>query len=422
MADRETLLRRQDILRRGLRSLRARLSLHDVDGSYLEAALARGGEAMAGVIESAWRRGARFDNWTEHERPDAWAAAFAEAGLSAESLATTPLERDASLPWDVIDGVVAKRFLAEEWDRAERGETTPDCRWDVCPGCGACTGEAAHELVGGTGPASPAPAGARSPVVPERDVTRRSPAGPDRGKAPGAAAPSFRYLLTYAVHGRARFLAHLDTVEVLRRAVRRAGGRLALSAGLRPKPRLAVALPRAVGVEGAAELCEFVLAEPPPPDFARRLAQGVPPGFTVLALEPLAPGRPIAARVCAARYRVRVEAEAPPPAPPAAGAGVPRAAPEDLTVTLSRAAKRYTAEKELLVERVRAGRRRPVDVRRHVDAIAVSVAGQELELSYTATVTPQGTVRPEEVVDVLGRLAGERLVMRCAERLAIILG
>ena len=49
----------------GLRVLKARLALHDVDESYLEAALARGGEDMGDVIEGAWRRGARFDTWTE---------------------------------------------------------------------------------------------------------------------------------------------------------------------------------------------------------------------------------------------------------------------------------------------------------------------------------------------------------------------
>ena len=35
------------------------------DKSYLEAALARGGEEMGAVIEAAWRKGARFDSWTE---------------------------------------------------------------------------------------------------------------------------------------------------------------------------------------------------------------------------------------------------------------------------------------------------------------------------------------------------------------------
>ena len=258
-------------------------------------------------------------------------------------------------------------------------------------------------------------------IWPEKRLAGRGPPANRRGRpppGPGAAdrpASVLRYLLTFAVHDRARFLAHLDTVELLRRAVRRAGGRLALSAGLRPKPLLAVALPRAVGVEGAAELCEFTLAEGPPPDFALRLAHGLPPGFSVLALEPLAAGRPVAAQVTAARYRVEVEPA--PPAPPA-----PSTPPLDVAAALSRAARRYTAEKELLVERVRGGRQRAVDVRRYVDAIEVSAVGQGLEVSYTATVTPQGTVRPEEVVDVLGRLAGQRLVMRRAERLAIILG
>ncbi len=110
MADRETLVRRQDLLRSRLRKRGLKLTLHEVDKSYLEAALARGGEEMGRVIEDAWRRGARFDSWTEQFRSDAWTLALALAGTSAERLATTAIPRDSPLPWDVIMGVVDPRF------------------------------------------------------------------------------------------------------------------------------------------------------------------------------------------------------------------------------------------------------------------------------------------------------------------------
>ncbi|MBC7293501.1 MAG: radical SAM protein, partial [Thermoleophilia bacterium] len=123
MADIETLRRRQDILRTRLRRPGIRLALHDIYKSHLEAALARGGEEMAGVILGAWERGARFDSWTEQFKKEAWEAALAEAGHTAEELATKELSRDATLPWDIILGVVEKQFLWEEWERALRGET-----------------------------------------------------------------------------------------------------------------------------------------------------------------------------------------------------------------------------------------------------------------------------------------------------------
>ncbi len=200
----------------------------------------------------------------------------------------------------------------------------------------------------------------------------------------------------------------------MRRAVRRAGGRLALSSGLRPKPLLGVALPRAVGVEGAEEWAEFTLSESPPADFARRFAAGLPEGFAVLGLEPAPPGPSLAAQVTGAGYRVAVA--------PAGEPGDTAVADEALVADVSAAARRYTSEQELLVDRLRAGKQRVVDVRRYVDVVEVRRAEPGLDVLFEAAVTPQGTVRPEEVVEVLGRLAGRPLAVRRAERLEIHLG
>lgn len=400
MAEAETLRRRQRLLREGLRRLRVRLAVHDVDSSYLEAALARGGEELASAVEGAWRRGARFDSWTEEKRPDAWREAFAAAGLDAAALATRPLQRQEVLPWDVVRGVVTRSFLWEEWRRAERAETTADCRSDLCSDCGACVGGLEMELAVRPGMVS----GEGREMVPPP-----GPAGPVRGPAP----PVLAYVLTFSVSGRARFLGHLDTLELLRRAVRRAGGRLALSGGLRPKPLLSLALPRGVGVAGQAELGEFYLAEAPPADFAHRLEAALPKGFSVRELRPAGTKPGLAARVRAARYRLRA---------------VPEAAPEtgetpaefDPAV-FAGAARGYTKAESVPIERVRIGKRRRVDVRAYVEAIDVGAGEEGLVLEYVAAITPQGTVRPEEVVQALAELAGVPLRMTGAERLEIFL-
>ena len=77
MTDRPTLRRRQELLRSRLRKPGIKVALHDVDKSYLEAALARGGEEMAPVILEAWKHGARFDSWTEQFSAAAWSEALA---------------------------------------------------------------------------------------------------------------------------------------------------------------------------------------------------------------------------------------------------------------------------------------------------------------------------------------------------------
>ena len=187
MATRETLLRRQAlIIRDRLRTPGIRVSFSKADAAFLEASLARGDDAMSGVIEEAWRRGARLDSWSEQFRGEAWAEAFALAGTSAEEAATARLELDQPLPWDIIDGCVDKGFLQEEWRRAEQGQTTPDCRWDGCGDCGICEGTLGNVLA--AQPASAQAAAAAGEDV--RNVTTR--AGVDaqrRGRQPAGTGP-----------------------------------------------------------------------------------------------------------------------------------------------------------------------------------------------------------------------------------------
>jgi len=406
MADRPTLRRRQEILRRRLNVKGVRLALHGVDSSHVEAALARGGEDMGEVVHRAWEKGARFDSWTEHARPEAWAAALAEHGRSAEDLATTVLDPDGPLPWDVIEGVVTKDYLRRERGRALEGLLTPDCRMAACGECGACLDGLRIDLAK-SGKSGDGTEGAGLEVVRPRAAAAMAET---REGAPGA----FRYALTFSVRGRARYLAHLDSTELLRRAVRRAGGRLALSGGLRPKPLLAVALPRAVGVEGLAELAEMTLAEDPGSGFLDRLQNALPDGFVVRGLEPYHHRRALGARVVGAAYRVGVVSGEAGHTGDAGVGGVPLDAQ-----VLREAATRYTHSSEIKVKRVRPDGVRQVDVRAYVERIMVTAHGDTAVIGFTAKVTPAGTARPEEVVAALAELAGVPLKPHRVERLFI---
>jgi len=396
MADRATLTRRQQTLLRGLRPFKVRPALHDISWSYVEAVLARGGGEVGAVVEEAWRGGAKFDSWTDQRRLDAWEAAFAGAGSSPEVIATTSLDIDAPVPWDVVEGsVVSRAFLESEWRRALSGQTTVDCRWEGCYDCGACGPALSPDLAGE--PASYADAGLAATAPPAASGDRVVRGG------------SVSYLLGFSVGGRGVYLGHLDTVEVLRRAVRRAGGRLAMSAGLRPKPQLAVVLPRAVGVSSTVELCQFTLATFPAEDFSARLAAALPPGFSLLSLTSYHNRRPAAARVAGVRYRAIALLPA----------GQPGALPAVGWEALEDAARRYTCLEEMVVERIRLGQRRSVDVRAYVDCFAAEQIPEGIRLDFRARVTPLGTARPEELVRVLGVLLGIELVVGSVERTAI---
>lgn len=130
--------RRQQVLRDSMPRKGVELSWHDADVSFLEAVLARGDRRLADVIEAAWRAGAVFDAWTERFALSRWLAAFERSGLDAERIASAPFPTDEPLPWSHIDSGVDESFLRAEWTRALEGETTADCTFDGCTGCGVC--------------------------------------------------------------------------------------------------------------------------------------------------------------------------------------------------------------------------------------------------------------------------------------------
>jgi radical SAM-linked protein len=195
-------------------------------------------------------------------------------------------------------------------------------------------------------------------------------------------------------------------MELFRRAVRRAGGRLALSAGMRPKTLLSLALPLAVGMKADAELCEFDLAAVPPLDFADRLAAALPAGLRVVALEPYLEPRHAAARVVAVAYDVDVESEA----------GV------DLRSVLEEAAGQFAALPELIMQERREDRVRTLDLKAYVQRVDVHAGASETAgpraavLGFRVAVTPTGSARPERVVEAFAQLAGVKLTMRGGRR------
>ena len=52
--------------------------------------------------------------------------------------ASAELPLDEPLPWDHISAGVSRAYLEREWERALAGQTTPDCTFASCTGCGVC--------------------------------------------------------------------------------------------------------------------------------------------------------------------------------------------------------------------------------------------------------------------------------------------
>jgi radical SAM-linked protein len=193
-------------------------------------------------------------------------------------------------------------------------------------------------------------------------------------------------LVHFERRGAARYLSHLDTARALQRTFARAGLQLALSQGMRPKPRFSLGLPLPVGVAGLNELASAELAENEsnaPQEILARLAAAAPEGLLPLAVE-------------VSEQRVRLEPliadyECLVPVDPAA---------------LSEAAKEFALAESAPVERVSPKGRRQVELKRFVAGVTVRAAGEGSALRFSVRHRADGAARPDEVVRELLRRAG----------------
>ena len=134
----EEALRRVNLLRHSVKYRAVSVSWHDPKTSFVEAVMSRSGREASALVEEAWRRGARFDAWSECFREDAWRSAADDLGIDVEAVAQTSYPTDFVLPWEHISCGADRRWLAREHDSALHEETTPDCTFGRCSGCGVC--------------------------------------------------------------------------------------------------------------------------------------------------------------------------------------------------------------------------------------------------------------------------------------------
>jgi len=156
---------------------------------------------------------------------------------------------------------------------------------------------------------------------------------------------------------------------------------VALSRGMKPRPVIALALPRAVGVESEGELADVDLTtDPDPAELSERLAAQLPAGFALLSATP-AEGRNAASRVRAARYRIDVA--------------------DDLD--WDEAVARYLAASEAFVIRTAPNKAdRRIDVR----AFCHTIERVERGLAVEIDMTEAGTARPDEVATAVAATIG----------------
>ena len=141
--------RKQQLLKDHIRDRSIHYNYHDARVSLLEGVLARGDRRLSAVIEEAWRRGAKFDGWSDQFREEAWREAFSVCGVDPAFYNARTRDFSEALPWDHTSPGVSRAFLTAEWKKAMAAALTPDCRRGDCTGCGVCPRLGVHIVDGG---------------------------------------------------------------------------------------------------------------------------------------------------------------------------------------------------------------------------------------------------------------------------------
>ncbi len=221
--------------------------------------------------------------------------------------------------------------------------------------------------------------------------------------------------------GSLALISHLDTLRLLERALRRSGLPVSFTGGFHPLPRLQVALPLPLGVEGLGEWFDLEFAAPIDPAVARQHLQAeLSAELTLLSvIEVPVAGPSLAQQIRAAHWRITLL--------PVEGAEAP--SPGRWATAI---AELLAAGELLWNDKDKKGRPRQRDCRPYLlglrpadlDAAAsepLSQATQVLDLE--AAVDPQGrSLRPEHLCHWLGELLGQPLRLGAVQRRCLRLG
>ena len=334
-------LRKQRLLRDGLRQKKLRFKYHGAESSFLEGVFARGDRRLSAVLERAVELGCRFDGWWECFDFSLWQQAFADCNIDP-SWYLRQRDEDEILPWEHIDCGVPKKFFLNERHKAFEGAATLDCRDGVCHGCDVCDFENLRMRLTDSVEKNAA-----------SSVAKKEDHGDDSEQLT-------KIRLRLSKLGRARMVAHLEYLKMFQRAVRRANLPIRFSQGFHPMPKISYLEALPMGVSSEAELVDLELMSCISVD---QVVQGInvqlPEGFKIIEGEIIPWKSPSPSAVVASSY-YRVP--------------LPEPIPGDLAERIDT----FLSADQILISRVKKGIEKKIDIR--PDVLQLSQIGSELQI------------------------------------------
>jgi radical SAM family uncharacterized protein/radical SAM-linked protein len=235
MEDEEILKEKYRFLKSSLKKYPfVKFKKHPLKNSILEAIFSRGDRRLSHVLSESWERGARFDSWSDCFNFGVWEEAFKQKNIDYK-LYLGALDRDAVLPWDHVHTGIKKTHLLEELAKALKEEASLSCLENKCALCQGCT---------------------FSSLI-EREFREKIETSDDYSPFGKKTENVLRYRAFYSKEKEARWVSHLDLINIIQRAFRRASIPLLHSEGFHPKMIISYLPALPLGMEGKSEVLEF---------------------------------------------------------------------------------------------------------------------------------------------------------------------
>jgi len=252
-------------LRRNLKLPGVHVKWQNPGVSFLEGLWARGDRRLVHLLVKAYQNGCRFDGWSDKFQYDRWEAALSAANVDIDFYTTRKRDLAEPLPWDHIDIKVSKDFLKEEWRKAEKGESTLDCRWGDCHGCGVCNFRTIQPQIFKRGE--------------KNEITSLN-----RSRAHFESKSEFskKFKITYSKLGPGKYFGHLELVNIFLRALRRSKISVKYSNGFHPMPKVSFEDPLPIGMESQNEIFFLTATDMiEPEEIIESLNNHLPPGIAI---------------------------------------------------------------------------------------------------------------------------------------------
>jgi len=250
-------------LKDNLKHFKTKLNWQDPNMSLIEGVFARGDRKLSSLLIAAWENGCRLDGWTDKFRNDLWEKAFEKTGIDPLFYTTRKRGNDEILPWNHIDSGVSAKFFEKEFEKAQKGEITKDCRDVECTGCGICDFEKIKPIIDS------------SQGLIKQEILKNNTY---RDKE----IEFKKYKILYSKLKFVKHIGHLEFAKIIRRAIRRAGIKVQYTKGFNPNIKLSFDNPLPVGMESEQEFfIVFVDKSLQPDQIKSALSNALPFGIDI---------------------------------------------------------------------------------------------------------------------------------------------